>query len=215
MLDLRAHFSRFLGADPGRLHCAAHSHHPWPDATRAAHLAAWDEAARLMDGKWEDVLGPLWRRCQAHVARHLRLPDPATVVFAPNTHEFVRRILSCLPTGGRAPRVLTTDGEFHSFARQAARLEEDGLLSIRRIPSEPGAVCLPRLIEAARAEPFDLIWTSEVFFHTGFALEGLEALASAHPEVPVVCAAVDDRLDERGYIRPGLGDAGDRLYGTS
>ena len=178
MLDLRAHFSLFLGADPERLHFAAHSHHPWPDATREAQLAAWDLAARRMDAKWGEVLGPLWARCQGHVARHLNLPDPATVAFAPNTHEFVVRLLSCLPRH-RTPRVLTTDGEFHSFARQVARLEEDGLLSIRRIPSEPGADCLPRLIEAARAERFDLIWTSAVFFGTGFALDGFEALAEA------------------------------------
>ena len=47
------------------------------------------------------------------------------------------------------------------------------------------------------------------------APEGIRALAESHPDVPVTCAAVDDRLDERGYIRPGLGDAGDRLYGTT
>ncbi|HVL96630.1 MAG TPA: uracil phosphoribosyltransferase [Solirubrobacteraceae bacterium] len=47
------------------------------------------------------------------------------------------------------------------------------------------------------------------------APEGVRALAEAHPDVPMTCAAVDDRLDERGYIRPGLGDAGDRLYGTT
>jgi uracil phosphoribosyltransferase len=35
-----------------------------------------------------------------------------------------------------------------------------------------------------------------------------------HPDVHIVCAAVDRGLDERGYIVPGLGDAGDRLYGT-
>lgn len=46
------------------------------------------------------------------------------------------------------------------------------------------------------------------------APEGLAKLAEHHPEVPVTTASVDDRLDERGYIRPGLGDAGDRLYGT-
>jgi uracil phosphoribosyltransferase len=46
------------------------------------------------------------------------------------------------------------------------------------------------------------------------APEGLEALRSEHPDVPVFCASIDRRLDERGYIRPGLGDAGDRLYGT-
>ena len=46
------------------------------------------------------------------------------------------------------------------------------------------------------------------------APEGIERLHSAHPDVHVVVAAVDRRLDERGYIVPGLGDAGDRLYGT-
>ena len=38
--------------------------------------------------------------------------------------------------------------------------------------------------------------------------------AQAHPEVPIFCAAIDRELDERGYIRPGLGDAGDRIFGT-
>jgi uracil phosphoribosyltransferase len=46
------------------------------------------------------------------------------------------------------------------------------------------------------------------------APEGLEAVARVHPEVPITCAAVDRQLDERGYIRPGLGDAGDRIFGT-
>jgi uracil phosphoribosyltransferase len=44
------------------------------------------------------------------------------------------------------------------------------------------------------------------------APEGLAAVAAAHPEVPITVAAIDERLDERGYIVPGLGDAGDRLY---
>jgi uracil phosphoribosyltransferase len=46
------------------------------------------------------------------------------------------------------------------------------------------------------------------------APEGIAAMHDAHPEVPVVCATVDRELDERGYIRPGLGDAGDRIFGT-
>jgi uracil phosphoribosyltransferase len=46
------------------------------------------------------------------------------------------------------------------------------------------------------------------------APEGLTALTDAHPEVAVYVAAIDRQLDEHGYIRPGLGDAGDRLYGT-
>jgi uracil phosphoribosyltransferase len=46
------------------------------------------------------------------------------------------------------------------------------------------------------------------------APEGVRRMAEAHPDVPVVTAALDERLDENGYIVPGLGDAGDRMYGT-
>lgn len=46
------------------------------------------------------------------------------------------------------------------------------------------------------------------------APEGIQALKEAHPDVDVYVAAVDDHLNELGYIIPGLGDAGDRLFGT-
>jgi uracil phosphoribosyltransferase len=46
------------------------------------------------------------------------------------------------------------------------------------------------------------------------APEGIQAFAEAHPDVHIYTAAIDDHLNERGYIVPGLGDAGDRLYGT-
>jgi uracil phosphoribosyltransferase len=46
------------------------------------------------------------------------------------------------------------------------------------------------------------------------APEGIEAMREKHPDVPIWCATVDRQLDERGYIRPGLGDAGDRIFGT-
>ena len=44
--------------------------------------------------------------------------------------------------------------------------------------------------------------------------EGIEAFRAAHPEVPLFTAAIDQRLNDHAYIVPGLGDAGDRLYGT-
>jgi uracil phosphoribosyltransferase len=46
------------------------------------------------------------------------------------------------------------------------------------------------------------------------APEGVRALVSAHPDVPIHVAALDERLNEKGYIVPGLGDAGDRQFGT-
>jgi uracil phosphoribosyltransferase len=47
------------------------------------------------------------------------------------------------------------------------------------------------------------------------APEGLGAVEAEHPEVPVWTAAIDRELDENAYIRPGLGDAGDRVFGTA
>jgi uracil phosphoribosyltransferase len=46
------------------------------------------------------------------------------------------------------------------------------------------------------------------------APEGIERFRAAHPDVPVFTASIDERLNELGYIVPGLGDAGDRMYGT-
>lgn len=46
------------------------------------------------------------------------------------------------------------------------------------------------------------------------APEGIKALSTAHPDVPIYTAAIDSHLDENGYIVPGLGDAGDRMFGT-
>ena len=46
------------------------------------------------------------------------------------------------------------------------------------------------------------------------APEGVARMKEAHPDVPIVTAALDERLNEKGYIVPGLGDAGDRMFGT-
>lgn len=46
------------------------------------------------------------------------------------------------------------------------------------------------------------------------APEGIARMQAAHPDVPIVTAAIDERLNEKGYIVPGLGDAGDRMFGT-
>ncbi len=46
------------------------------------------------------------------------------------------------------------------------------------------------------------------------APEGVARMQEAHPDVPIVTAAIDEKLNEKGYIVPGLGDAGDRMFGT-
>lgn len=183
----KRHFARFLDAAPGRLHFAAHSHHPWPDVTLAAHEQAWLDAARHADLKWDGVFGALIPEAQGHVARVLSLPDPGTLCFAPSTHELLVRLLSCLPP---RPRVLTTDGEFHSFARQVKRLEEEGAAQVERVPVEPYGTFAQRFADAAARGGHDLVWFSQCFFNTGFLVEDPAALVRAVKD-PQTCVVVD------------------------
>jgi kynureninase len=170
------YFSRFLGAVPGRLHVAAHSHHPWPDVTFEAQQQAWLDAARLMDDKWDEVFGALLPEAATHITGRLGLSDPAAVAFAPSTHALVMRLLSCLTP---PVRILTTDAEFHSFARQAARLEEDGMATVERIAAEPFATFPDRFAAAAGRGGHDLVYLSHVFFNSGYVVPDLGALVAA------------------------------------
>ena len=177
-LDMRGHFSEFRAAQPGRIHLAAHSHHFWPDAACAAHRRALSDAARLADAKWDTIFGELIPRVRRGIASVLALPDPATIAFAPNTHDFLRRLLSALPPG-RSPRILTSDSEFHSFTRQIARLEEEGLVTIERIAAEPFAGFGERFASAARRGGHDLVFVSQVFFNSAATAGSLDPIAAA------------------------------------
>ena len=86
-------FSRSLGADPERLHFAAHSHHLWPDASFDGQVEAWNDAARLADGKWDRVMDEVWPAAQREVAAELGTGPPNAVVFSCHTHHIrVRRV---------------------------------------------------------------------------------------------------------------------------
>jgi len=187
-LDLRRYFTEFRTADPKRIHLAAHSHHFWPDAACAGHRRALADAARLADNKWELIFATLIPRVQRGIAGILALPDPATIAFAPNTHDFVRRLLSALPL--RAPlRIITSDSEFHSFSRQIARLEEDRLVTVERTATEPFASFPERFASAARCGGHDLVFVSQVFFNsaaTSGALDGVVAAVPAGETLVVV-----------------------------
>lgn len=188
-LDLHAHFTIFRDAAPDRIHLAAHSHHYWPDAACRAHEKALHEAARLADRKWDVVFGDLIPLVQRGVARILNLPDPATIAFAPNTHELVSRLLSALPLG-KTPRILTSDAEFHSFARQIARLEEEKLVEVDRIATEPSESFPNRFCKAARVGGYDLVFVSHVFFNSGATCGDIGAIVKA-VAAPQTLIAID------------------------
>jgi selenocysteine lyase/cysteine desulfurase len=176
ILDLSADFARFRAAAPGRINLAAHSHHDWPDATFEAQARCWEDAARRANDKWSVVFGEVIPAVQRGVAGVLNLPDPASLAFAPNTHDFLKRILSCLPP---RPRIVTSDAEFHTARRQLARLEEDGRVAVARVPAEPFASFGERLAAEARRSHVDLVFVSQVFFASGATCGDLAALASA------------------------------------
>jgi uracil phosphoribosyltransferase len=93
-----------------------------------------------------------------------------------------------------------------------------------KLPTEPtvqlSLVLDPMLATGGSAvATIDLLkrWGSERIKYLGLiaAPEGIDRLSGAHPEVDIHVAAVDERLNEIGYIMPGLGDAGDRQFGTA
>jgi kynureninase len=179
MNSYKHHFSRFLGGGAW-LHAAAHSHHPWPDVSFEAQQQAWLDAAELIDGKWDLILGEVLPKAQAHVARLLRLPGANSVCFAGNTHELLLRLLSCVEH--QPVRVLATDGEFHSFSRQLRRLQEAGLAQLELIPTEPHGDFAERFAAAAARGGHDLVYFSQCFYNSGLLLEHLAPLVEAVPD---------------------------------
>jgi selenocysteine lyase/cysteine desulfurase len=175
-------FSRALAAAPERLHFAAHSHHLWPDASFEGHVRAWDDAARLADRKWDHVFGAVIPVAQRHIAAELHLPEPGNIAFGKNTHELVQRIFSA-KTAGAPLEVLTSDGEFHSFRRQLARWEEQGMVRRRTVPCAPFETFTARYLAAIAEKEPDIAFVSHVMFQTGLRFDGIDALAArARPD---------------------------------
>ncbi len=92
-----------------------------------------------------------------------------------------------------------------------------------KLPLEPRVtVCL--ILDPMLATGGSAVATADILKHWGVkrikfvgligAPEGIRRMEQAHPDIPIHLAAVDDRLNEVGYILPGLGDAGDRQFGT-
>jgi selenocysteine lyase/cysteine desulfurase len=180
-------FARSLGADPERLHVAAHSHHLWPDASFEGQVECWEDAACLADRKWDRIMGEVWPEAQGHVADELGTGMPDAIVFAPNTHDLLVRLFAAVPRSGESIRLLTSDGEFHSARRQFARWEESGEAVVERVAVEPFDTFSDRFLERARSGDHDFIFVSQVLFGSGRRFEYLDNLAGlARPEGPWV-----------------------------
>lgn len=168
-------YSHFLKDKDGIQHFACHSHHYWPDVTRDAMLEYWDDSAKYVDDKWGYIFSKKIPSVQKLIAKELNISRPESIVFAPNTHEFVFRLLSTLPKN-KKNKILTTDSEFHSFDRQIHRSIEEGYLDVSFISTQPFDTFKDRFIQKLKDENFDLIFFSHVFFNSGMAVKDLDKI---------------------------------------
>ena len=167
---LAPQYSRFRVAE--RLLLSGHSHQAWPDVGFEAQQNAWLDAARHVDDKWEHAFA------QADLVRagFARLLEDAGggIALGSNTHELVVRLISALPLRDR-PKLVTTDGEFHTIRRQLDRLGEAGL-TVVLVPEAPVDSIASRLADAVD-DRTALVLVSTVFFDSGRIARGLDALA--------------------------------------
>ncbi|MDO9181616.1 MAG: aminotransferase class V-fold PLP-dependent enzyme [Bacteriovorax sp.] len=174
----KKYYKKFLDANIGIQHYASHSHHYWPDVTREAMLEYWDDSARLVDDKWNHIFSNKIPETQKLIANILQLSNPSQIVFAPNTHEFIYRLLSCFDVRKKI-NVLTTDSEFYSFDRQINRMSEDALIDVEKIATFPFDDFEDRFIERIKSKSYDMIFFSHVFFNSGMVVKNLKKIIDA------------------------------------
>jgi kynureninase len=182
---LAAHYSRFRVAE--RLLLSGHSHQAWPDVALEGQVEAFENAARHVDDKWERAFA---KAEEVRAGFRRALVDPgAEIALGASTHDLVLRFLSALDLRAR-PRLVTTDGEFHTLRRQLARLGEEGL-DVVRLPAEPADSLAERLADAVD-DRTGAVLVSAVLFETARIVPGLDALARA-------CASVGAELVVDAY----------------
>jgi len=177
-LSFKPLFAKSLAADPGRLHMASHSHHLWPDSSFDGQVECWQDAARLADRKWDKVMGEVWPEAQRHVASELGTGMADAVVFAPNTHDLLVRIVAAAQRRTGNLRVLSSDGEFHSARRQFARWAEEDWFTLDTVAVEPFDSFSDRFLERAGSGAHDLVFVSQLLFGSGRLFGGVAELAT-------------------------------------
>ena len=169
---LAPHYSSFRVAE--RLLLTGHSHQAWPDCGFRGQQRAWQDAAELVDDKWQRAA------IEADKVRegYRRLLDDPTGHYslAANTFELLVRLLSALPLRQR-PRLVTTDCEFYSLRRLLSRIEEEGV-EVVRVAAHPALEVGERLA-AATNDRTAAVLTSTVFFNSAQIAGGLDVAAAA------------------------------------
>jgi kynureninase len=173
-------YSAFRVAD--RLLLTGHSHQAWPDVAREGQLEAFEDAAFCVDEKWDRAFAKA--DAVRDGFRRLLVEPSAEIALGQSTHELVIRFLSALDLG-RRPRLITSDGEFHTLRRQLARLDE-GQLEVVRLTAAPAETLAERMA-AEIDERTSAVLVSAVLFETARIVPALGELAES-------CAAAGAEL---------------------
>jgi len=205
--------TQVTGALPGELLARLRDERTEPASFRhaAAALATivLTEALRDLEGAPGRVRTPLALTDVTRLARRVTLVPILRAGLA-----LLEPALALLPDGtrvgflGMARDEETLDPSLY-VERLPADLDRDDVVALD-VMIATGGSAVAALDAIALARPASVRLVGLVS-----APEGLARVAASHPDVPVTVAAVDERLDARGFIVPGLGDAGDRLYGES
>ena len=145
-------------------------------------------------------------------ADHLKAPEPAVVAILRAGLIMVDAVLELMPHAAVGHLGMYRDPETKApvdyYAKLPEHIDERAVLVVDPMLATGGSAVhsLDRLAEAGATDVRLLCIVGSP--------EGVEAVHSAHPDVPVFLAALDEGLNENAYIVPGLGDAGDRIFGT-
>ncbi len=195
-------YGRFRVAD--RLLLTGHSHQAWPDRGFEGQERAWLDAAEYVDGKWDRAFGRA-RRVREGFAGLLGGAESGEIALGASTHDLVVRFLSALPLAER-PRLVTTDGEFHTLRRQLCRLEEEGI-EVVRVASHPAVSAGARVAEAVD-DRTAAAFVSAVFFETAHIVGGLrEAARACREHGALLLVDAYHALDAVPFSLAGIEDA--------
>jgi len=151
-----------------------HSHQAWPDLGFAAQQQAWLDAAEFVDDKWSLAFARA-DDVRRGYGRLLGEPD-GDIALGQNTLELVTRFVSALPLRTR-PRLVSTDGEFHTIRRLLDRFAEGGEVEAVRVAAEPADSLAGRLATAVDDRTAAVLCSS-VLFQTARIVPGLPNLAA-------------------------------------
>jgi kynureninase len=170
--ELARDYSAFRVA--GRLLLTGHSHQAWPDVGREGVVEAWDDAALAVDDKWERAFAKAERVREGF---RTLVGDPGgAIALDQNTHGLALRFLSALDLRSR-PRLVTSDGEFHTLRRQLARLDEAGV-HVVRVAARPAETLAERMANELD-ERTAAVLVSAILFEDSRIVPGLDGLARA------------------------------------